>query len=105
MRPCDRCINHAKECRISEESSRCSECLLSNVPCSLYVSDADWDRIDRDQVKLKKRLETLYAEQSSLFAKEAKLSAKLSSVKRRGREMFTRELANINKLEVEEWWS
>ena len=105
MRPCDCCISHAKECRISEESSRCSKCLSSNVSYSLYVSDADWDWIDREQVELEKSLETLYAKQLSVFAKQAKLSAKLLSVKRRKREMFARELANIHELEVEEWWS
>ena len=104
MRPYDRCISHAKECCILEKSSRWSKCLVSNVCYSLYVSDEDWDRIDREQVKLEKSLETLYTERSSLYNKQAKFSTKLSSVKLRKREMFARELANINELEVDEWW-
>ena len=95
MHPCDKCIRQGKECRLTDDSPKCAEYVSAAVSCSLYVSDADWDRIDREQAALERQLENLHAEQLKLWKK-------LSSVKRRKKEMFARELANVDELELDE---
>ena len=67
--------------------------------CDLIITAADWARLDRAKEKLKKQLEEA---EEQFCATRSRLRKQLDLVKKREREMFSRELRNIESLEEDE---
>ncbi|KAF1987037.1 hypothetical protein K402DRAFT_393187 [Aulographum hederae CBS 113979] len=54
--PCSHCLRKARECRSSEHSDSCVECVRRGLTCDLVVSQSTWDRLDRESEALEVRI-------------------------------------------------
>ena len=52
----DRYIRQGKKYRLTDNSLKYTKYVSAAVSCSLYISNTDWDRINRKQLKLKRQL-------------------------------------------------
>ena len=86
--PCDECLGFGSICAMApnpEElgSSKCSECLRLNRPCSFR----SWPSLDRTRNHWKSRISETEAERDRLFRELSKVQARLDQEK----EILTRE--------------
>ena len=102
MHPCGYCSSKSIPCKVSDASEYCEECVRLGRSCDLIITAADWARLDRAKEKLRKQLEEAEEQISAASMARLRLRKQLGLVKKREREMFSRELRNIESLEEDE---
>ena len=96
MRHCRNCSRTGKECRVSDGSEKCVECVrLGNVCDLASLNTNKWKRLERERKKLKQ-------EAREAMARLQRLHQQIDSVEEKQQHMVNDELRNIEELEEEE---
>ncbi|EMD84691.1 hypothetical protein COCHEDRAFT_1092511 [Bipolaris maydis C5] len=92
---CKRCEEKKLRCFVETSSGRCAGCISVGAECSLFVSEEEWEQVQREREQ--KELEVAQAEErQALAAAEAsRLRRELLEVKSKERAFARRDLAII----------
>lgn len=111
MTPCSRCEKKELKCVVGVDSSRCAECVRSNVSAcdALGPSQADWSSLERGEKKLREQLEAAEADQRRLLESMIEVQNRVDRLKRqrdsfvdRAAAMLRRGLKSLDELEAVE---
>jgi hypothetical protein len=111
MPSCSRCEKRGLDCRVSPESTKCGECVRSNMRCDVHgPSVQDWLKLRQEEERLaaeEAAAEILEEEaarkQAEARARVKRLRLQQKLLKQRGSEMLRRGLKTLDELdEVEE---
>ena len=113
MKPCSACEKSKRTYSISASSESCSECAARGTRCSLFVSNAKWERLEKNRDSLRAQLlaartetdrlykeeERIRQEEEASLAREKSLQTRLRFLERREAEFVARDLSSIEELE------
>jgi hypothetical protein len=93
---CKRCEEKNLRCFVETTTGRCAGCISVSAECSLFVSEEEWEKVQRE--RREKELEVARAEErQALAAAEAsRLRRELLEVKSREHSFARRDLAILN---------
>ena len=101
MSPCSNCECHNTACIVSEESSRCRECIHCSVKCD-SIHPSDWDALKQEEARLDhERLLTIQIASENLAHAQC-LEKQCASLRKRGGEMLRQGLRSIDELDAAE---
>ena len=89
---CDRCKEKGLRCFVDTASGQCAGCIAVKAECSLFVSDEDWEKVQRE--KRQKRLEI-----AQLEAQLAQRKVELLEAEEQEHSFARRDLAVLKELE------
>ena len=110
MSPCSLCSKHDRKCIISDDGSRCSECMRRGKKCDAKgPSLADWEALDQEENRLRREKEETSTLLMELVTKVQEAAAKLQRLektqrlwKTRAKEMLRRGLKTMDELDAAE---
>ena len=101
MRPCTNCIKAGERYVADRAYNKYAGCVrTAKASCDLVVSQKDWDKLDNKRVRLSKAVAIKRKEIAVAFKKISCLESLQELLKTRTREIITREVQNIKKLEA-----
>ena len=95
MRPCQRCSQSGRRCKIGEASEKCMECVKAGCFCDLAIPPAKLRRIHQERLRLRREVKEARARCS-------RLERQLESLEDQEEELVAAEWQNISELEREE---
>ena len=99
MHLCGGCTSQGVICCVTESSEYCEECVCRGVSCDLIITPADFAHLNCAKEKIKKQLEEVEEQISFAFMTCIYLWKQLGLFQDCEKEMFRRELENIESLE------
>jgi hypothetical protein len=100
MPSCSRCEKRALRCVVSDDSSRCSECVRSGTRCDVQGPSAeDWTRVGAEEDRLNDEEAKTTAILAEAAAKLARLQKQKKSLRLRAREMLRRGARTLDELD------
>jgi hypothetical protein len=108
MGPCTHCHQRGYKCRFTSNSSKCGECICSNISCDVFVPSVlnlAWVKREEEHLASKKMAaQMLVAETAQQYinahAHLKRLEMEQELLQLRGDEMVRRGLRTINELEA-----
>ena len=104
MRPCTNYIKAGERCVADRAYNKCAGCVrTAKASCDLVVSQKDWDKLDNERIRLSKAVAVKRKEIAVTLKKISRLKSLQELLKTRAREIITREVQNIEELEVNKY--
>jgi hypothetical protein len=108
MKPCTRCQQRNFTCRLTSHSSKCGECICSDVSCDIFVPsilDLAWVKHEEEQLATEKiAVQILVAETAQQYtdavAHLQRVEMEQELLKLRGDEIIRRGLRNVYELKA-----
>ena len=102
MHPCGGCTSWGITCCVAESSEYYKECVHHKVSCDLIITPADFARLNHAKEKIRKQLEEVEEQISSVSMTRICLRKQLGLLQDCEKKMFRRELENIELLKKDE---
>jgi hypothetical protein len=103
MSPCTNCVKKGRQCIVSNESRRCSECTRRGIKCDVFSpSPGEWELLRKEEERLEREMTAAMAQAQEAFAKQLRLVQQQKLLKTRGGEMLRRGLATLDELDEAE---
>ena len=93
---CERCEKENLRCFVDTRTGHCAGCIAAHAECTLFVPEAEWEKVQTEREREELEVARLEAEQSEVAARLAARRVKLLEVKNKERSFARRDLALLD---------
>jgi len=103
-RKCNHCRLEKRVCKVHIKSGRCGQCNLHNhKDCDVRITEAEWNRLKKERVRLLDEIERARDATSQALAKERRLMKQLELLDTRSGEAVAVQENQAQEAELEEF--
>ena len=77
MRSCKQCKDSKSSCEVGKDSDKCVRCVAFGCKCDLAISEAEWNRIQRERTRLRDRVRNAANEVQEVTVRTQEATARL----------------------------